>query len=160
MNRKIKTIRRIWEKIYPSAVSLLLLLGGFVLTRAGLIPPAALASVKEKILSPGFLDTLVTVESILLGFLLAVFALVLQSGSPAIDELKRANRFRELIAYNRNAVIHSFLTVVLTLLVTLLLEPLPACARSLLLYLWLFSTLTSLLSTFRFLDIFYALIKQ
>lgn len=106
-----------------------------------------------------FLTAILTVSSIIFGFLLTAFTLIYQSDSFVIKELKKINRFTELISYNKVAVKWAFYQVVLTSLLLLISDdymkiPYHECAVSF----WIFATIYTCLLSIRFLNIFYLII--
>ena len=160
MNHTMKAGRLLWERNYPYIIALLLIIMIGILSHEDLPCQIIMDQLKTKILSENILGAILTVESILFGFLLTVLTLTLQSDATSINEIKRAGRISELISYNKNAVITSFLTIITTTIVMLTHDITTHYLYTAFLYLWGFITLTNLLSTYRFLDIFYALIHK
>ena len=99
-------------------------------------------------------------ESIIFGFLLAVLALTVQSNSISIRELRKSNRFNELIVYNKHAVICAFWTIILTTILLLVGEYLEGYVCIIFKYIWGGFSILNLFLTYRFLDIFYVLSKE
>jgi hypothetical protein len=103
------------------------------------------------------ISQIMTVESILFGFLLTVLAITIQTNTTAILHIKKAGRFNELISFNKKAIYASFITVFVSLFLYLL--PSKNIDTMLLLY-WLGLTLLSLLLSFRYVHLFFILIKD
>lgn len=152
--------KQCWEKYYPYLITLFLLAIILWYANSDRVNLTILESTKKNLFSNGFLGSILTIESILLGFLLMVLTLTLQSNNKNMQELRKSKRFNELISYNRNAVIFSFWTIITTTIVMLTYGGLDHIVYSIFLYVWGGCTLISVIATFRFLDIFYALIKE
>lgn len=106
-----------------------------------------------------FLTAILTALSIVFGFLLTSFATIYNSESNPVKAIKEANRFDEVVKYNRQAVRWIFCSVILTSLFLLSYK----LDASVLYYdyfvaIWTYSTIYSVFLSFRFLDIFYVLI--
>ena len=158
MEWNLAKIRQTWEKLYPYILTLILLLFIYMLPELNAIDSVTIESIKNKLFSNDFLAAIMTVESILLGFLLAVLTLTLQADTPNIKQIKHAGRFHELVAYNRHAVTTSFLAAITSMLV-IITYPQPCNAYLFFLYFWGGCLLLSIFTTCRFFNIFYALIK-
>lgn len=111
----------------------------------------------QSICSDVFLTAMLSVFSIIFGFLLSTIALLLQSKSKPIEEMQKAGRLPELVKYNSDAVKSVFLSTVLTsiLLLTYKVENIPYydCLVSA----WVAITILSTLFSHRFLKLFYIL---
>lgn len=106
-----------------------------------------------------FLSAILTSLSIVFGFLLTLFGIIYTSNSATIVALKTSNRFDELINYNKTSVLWTFISVVLTsiFLMSFSIE------NQILYYdyfvaFWVYSTIFSLITSFRFLDLFFVLV--
>ena len=159
--------RIVWEKGYPYILTVILLVGisifscidflGDLRTENGVL---IINAINLKLFSDSFLNCVLTVESIIFGFLLAVLALTVQSNSISIRELRKSNRFNELIVYNKHAVICAFWTIILTTILLLVGEYLEGYVCTILKYIWGGFSILNLFLTYRFLDIFYVLSKE
>lgn len=159
--------RMIWERGYPYILTVVLLGGIFIFSCIDFLTDLKtengvliINAINLKLFSDNFLNCVLTVESIIFGFLLAVLALTLQSNSISIQELRSSNRFNELIVYNKHAVICAFWTIILTTILLLVGEYLEGWVCIALKYIWGGFSILNLFLTYRFLDIFYVLSKE
>jgi len=103
--RKLKS--KFLERYFPYILFVLFL-------SSAIIPPTSrlidnqLHALANSISIFNLVTVILTIESILFGFLLTVLALTLQISNKAIDLIKKADRFNELIRYNRSAVYSCF----------------------------------------------------
>lgn len=106
-----------------------------------------------------FLTTILTALSIVFGFLLTAFSTMYSSNSTSITLIKKARRFEEIIFYNKITVIWMFVSVVLTslFLMTYNLEA-QIPHYDYFVAFWVYSTIYSVILSYRFLNLFYILI--
>lgn len=106
-----------------------------------------------------FLTTILTALSIIFGFLLTAFGTIYSSDSASVTAVKEVHRFKEIVFYNKIAVIWMFISVVLTsiFLMSYNLET-KIPHYDYFVALWVYSTIYSTILSFRFLDLFYILI--
>jgi len=104
-----------------------------------------------------FVTLIVTVESILFGFLLTVLALTMQSESKSIALLKEADRFKDLLIYNKLAVYFSLISVVLSIAIYLDPNKIP---NQYYISIWFGVSILSLLLSLRYVRLFFMLVKN
>lgn len=101
------------------------------------------------------LNLFVTVDSILIGFLITVLALTFQVETKSMTFLKTIGRFNELIKANRRAVYHCFISVLLCMVAILF----PSIA---IIHLYLWTTigffLIGLYWSFKYIRLFYKIL--
>lgn len=73
-----------------------------------------------KLLSKDFLDKAISISTTLLGFLLAVLTLIIQSTSQAVQRIRENTGYKRLIAFNKSIVYCSALVCLLSLVLFLL----------------------------------------
>lgn len=121
--------------------------------------------VKSVVFTKEIVNTCITISGVLFGFLLTVLALLLQSESKSILLIKEYGRFGELVQYNKIAVYSAASTLMLSfiLLVTFDLsftQEVWMLLFNVLKYLWVFFVFSTMTKTYRYIDIFYTLIKE
>lgn len=141
------------EKYYPLVLSLF---AGCATMCVCLCYPSLLVLAKE-LLKSEFLSIIVTIETTLFGFLLAILAIVLQLKGTVIDRIKRYNRFPDLINYNKASVAGCALTLVFATML-ILFDKWMCCAP--VVALWIGLLVYNILSTYRFVSIFYVIAKS
>lgn len=112
----------------------------------------------ESINNTVFLTAMLTSLSIIFGFLLTAFTSILQSASEPIKLLREYGRFKELVQYNKEAVICIFISVIMTSLFLLINDTSSNCIFNAFKSCWIISILLSTFLSYRFLYIFYKLI--
>lgn len=111
-----------------------------------------------------FYDKLVDFTGIVFGFLITVLTILLQSNNESIKLLKKYNRFKDLIFYNKEVVVFSALICFYTILIIALKDnfnfgnPLTLKKYGLLFLLFLITLMICKIYTF--LKIFYTIIKE
>jgi hypothetical protein len=103
------------------------------------------------------ISQVMTIESILFGFLLTVLAITVQTNTSAIIHIKEAGRFNELISFNKQSIYSSIITVFISLILYLLPTKTPDPT---ILLLWMGLTLLSFLLAFRYVRLFFIIIKE
>lgn len=156
MTKGTQRTLKFWESYYPAILSVLLTMIFFFLCKV---------SIKEKVFSKEIISVVVNIAGILFGFLLTVLALLLQSDSKSLKLIKVYGRFGELIKFNKSAVYSSALSLVLSLIFLIVIDLKPEISFHIYLYdflkwFWFFILMTTLLKTYRYVDIFYNLIKE
>lgn len=143
-----------WEKYYPAIISIFICLIG------GLMQNSTWGKSINKIIFDGqFVGTIITIEGILFAFLLTVLTMTIQSTSINIEIIKRANRFKELIRYNKISVLTTLFSVMTSLIVyiTILLEANDAIIiiRN---NIWCFLVSYSIISSYRYTSLFFKIV--
>lgn len=145
------------ELYYPFALSL-------VLTMTLLVFFSKFPLIKElgrKLLLESNLTLIITIESTLFGFLLAVLALILQMNNKLIESIKRFNRYNDLISFCKKAVYSSFFTIFSAFIILIFMDIyLPYFIRLLFYSFFYFSFIYNILTTYRFINIFFKLAKS
>ncbi|MDH6310462.1 hypothetical protein M2451_003734 [Dysgonomonas sp. PFB1-18] len=151
-----KFITRCWEILYPYVFSSLGIIFVLIFRKNEL-----LISLIKKILSSNILEIIITIESILFGFLLTILSLIIQMDNRAINAIKECGRYNQLIGFSKSAVFGSLITVILSLVLILINDYLTQDLFSyIVLLIWGFFFQFSLLSLYRFVHIFYILAKS
>lgn len=106
-----------------------------------------------------FLTAVLTSLSIIFGFLLTSFSTIYTSKSDAVMAMRREKRFSELVSYNKQAVLWTFCSVILTsiFLLSFQLEYNTPYYDYFVAF-WVFCIIFAILLSFRFLNLFYLLI--
>ena len=143
-----------WEKLYPVIYSSLICLLLYFLKVNKIIDECY-----SKCFDKTFLSALVTAESIVFGFLLTTMVALMQLNNSAISNLIDANRFPDLIQYNKTAVIYSFLSVTLTC-IFLLTSEIQIPNYNIFVAIWVFTMSMVVFLSYRFLNIFYSFLKR
>ena len=156
MAKNTQKILKYWESYYPVILSAILTMIFFFLCRIPL---------KEKVFSKEIISVTINITGILFGFLLTVLALLLQSDSKSLKLIKVYGRFGELIKFNKSAVYASALSLILSLIFLIFIDLKPEKCFYIYLYesfkwFWFFILMTTILKTYRYVDIFYNLIKE
>lgn len=97
----------------------------------------------------------ITVESILFGFLLTVLALTIQSPTNATQHLKSAGRFPHLVKYNKEAIYSCLFVIFISLFLFLSPQKSPDTTYSIL---WFGFTMLSFLLSLRYVRLFFIII--
>lgn len=155
MSEKSQIILKLWEKWYPSLIALFATVCFYIFDTE---------DIKKVLFTKEIMNTCITISGILFGFLLTILALLLQSESKAIELIKKYNRFGELIHYNRIAVYSSALSLILSFVLLIIIglsitKSHWIIALDILKVIWLYFTLATMTKTYRYIDIFYTLIK-
>lgn len=144
------------ENYYPIVISIILLIIVFCGSNQPIVRQIA-----KKAISYNILSLVITVETTVFGFLLAVLSIILQMNTKAIVEIKEANRYIDLIHFSKCAVYGAFFSAIFSLGITLIVDLL--FVRNLftysILFIWGFTILYSFFSSMRFVNIFYILAK-
>lgn len=150
MNKVLRYLEKVYPMLFSVGICMLL-----YINRNNSIIKDFYAAIFDK----DFLTAVLTVASIVFGFLLTAITIIYQSESPVIVELKRAGRFHELIDYNKTAVKCTFYLVLSTsiLLMTFMYAdtvPYYHCFVGL----WVYMAFYACLTNIRFLNIFYSIL--
>jgi len=144
------------ENHYPVVISTILSVATFCFSNQPIVRIIA-----KKALSFNTLSLVITVETTIFGFLLAVLSIILQMRTKAIIEIKEANRYKDLIHFSKCAVYGAFFSAIASLTITLIADMLiihnPLTYS--ILYIWEFIVLYSFFASTRFVNIFYILAK-
>lgn len=141
------------EYCYPYVLSLIACVIVCILAHYGIMTDTILDNIFDKEL----LSQIITIESIIFGFLLTGLSLILQMDNPAINAIKKVGRYPDLISYCKSAVISSLVAVIVSLL-AMILHPIKDLWY--LTYPWLFFFLLSIFTLHRFVRIFFLLAKS
>ena len=141
------------EYSYPYVLSFVMCAIICLLTHYGIITEAILDNIFDKEL----FSQIITIESIVFGFLLTGLSLILQMDNPAINAIKKVGRYPDLISYCKSAVISSLVAVIVSLL-AMILHPIKDLWY--LTYPWWFFFLLSIFTLYRFVRIFFLLAKS
>lgn len=148
--------RRNWEISSPwifglvGAVSLFYLVPNFLL---------------DQLFSKDILASILTIAGILFGFLLTMLTFLLQTNNSAMEKIKKYNRLKDLIGYNKSAVYFAALLTLCGFVLQVLQKAdficglLPWCIATIRL-LWLTIICMTITHTYRYLNIFYSLITR
>lgn len=153
--RKQKLLKN-WEQIYPSFISIVIVIILHMTLKEELL---------SRIYSEKILSTSITLTGVLFGFLLTVLALLLQSDNKSIALMKDYNRFNELINYNKKAVYSAGLCFILSAIYLIIFDitfinKVSLFSLCLFKVIWLFVLCNTIFKTYRYIDIFYTLIKS
>lgn len=107
-------------------------------------------------------DKLIDYSSISFGFLLAVLAILLQSNTASINKIKEANKFNDLIFYNKKSVVSSLVLAIFCILYLALnlYKPSTCILNDIVSTLLLTVAIYQIIEVIIFLDLFYVLIKD
>lgn len=145
------------EKFYP----LILTIVGTIVIITLMHHITFFENLKEGMIKPDFLSLIVTVETTLFGFLLAIFAIILQMDNKIMELIKQNNRFTELIGYSKQSVLSCFLVIVFTSNIILFNDLIiNNTFTEISFILWITSILYNFLCTYRFVHIFYNITKS
>jgi hypothetical protein len=155
-NIQFAKARKWWETWYPWII-------GFL--GAGLMYYLVPLALLDQLYNKDILASVLTIAGILFGFLLTMLTFLLQTNNSAMERIKRANRLRDVISYNRSAV---YFAAVLTLVGFILqvlektdfLSNQPVWSINIIRFLWLGIICMTVTHTYRYLDIFYTLITK
>lgn len=156
MSDQTKRILNFWERWYPSFIAVILTFIFYFFCND---------EVKTAVFTKEILNTCINISGIIFGFLLTVLALLLQSESKAILLIKQYGRFGQLIQYNKIAVYSAALTLILSFLLLITFD-LTITQRfweifvEVSKYIWVFIVFSLMTKTYRYIDIFYTLIKE
>lgn len=149
--------KRNFEKYYPQFFTILSIL---VISVLMFKMPFA-NELKNEMLKPDFLSLIVTVETTLFGFLLAILAIVLQLNNKTVELIKKYNRYNELLSYSKQSVKSCFWVVILTSIIILFHKMFDGSVFSIIIFIfWLASLIYNFLCTYRFVHIFYEISKS
>lgn len=104
-----------------------------------------------------FISTVITIESIIFGFLLTALALTIQTSTPSMTHIRQSGSYKKFIRYNKWAAYCSLLVVILSAILFLCPEKLP---DYLYIKIWFGFIIFSFLLTYRYLRIFYIVINE
>ena len=142
------------EKFYPIVLSIGICIAILILRENKII-----RTLYSGFFNDTFLTTVLTAVSIIFGFLLTAFSVIYQSDSKVVAELRKANRFKEFVSYNKTAVIWLFINIILTSLFLLTYSNRNTFNYyDYFVFTWGFSVIYSSILSYRFLCIFYKLI--
>lgn len=145
------------EKYYPLVASLI---AGLVAMCIFLRYPSLRVPAKE-LLKSEFLSVIVTIETTLFGFLLAILAILLQLKGPVMNRIKKWNRFSELVSYSKSAVMSCALTLMFATMLILWSKWIEGYDNQyLIVTLWSTTLAYNILATYRFVSIFYVIAKS
>lgn len=148
--------KKTWEKVYPFSLSVIISIVIFYFLKE---------KAEEKLFSEKFVELIFTTSGILGSFLLAILALLLQANNKSIEHIKKYGRFRELVNYNEQAVFLSFFCMIFSGIFMIgdfkeiyffSIKGIQIGFKHVLIY----SVLLMLTATYRYIDIFYTLIKN
>lgn len=149
--------KRNFEKYYPLFFTIVGLLVISILMFK--IPFAK--TIREEMLKPDFLSLIVTIETTLFGFLLAVLAIVLQLNNKTIELIKKYDRYNELITYSKQSVMSCVWVIILTSVIILFNKILGDNISAIIIFiLWIASLIYNVLCTYRFVHIFYDIARS
>lgn len=156
MAESTQKILKLWESYYPIVLSTVITIIFFCFC------PDVIA---VKVFTKDIITVTITITGILFGFLLTVLALLMQSDSKSMKLIKVYGRFGELVKFNKRAVYSSALSLLLSLAFLIIndLKPevyLQVCLLEIFKWLWFFVVTATILKTYRYVDIFYNLIKD
>ncbi len=156
MSIKSQKILNFWENYYPLFISIIITLVFYF---------GCKSTVRTKIFSKEIISVTITISGILFGFLLTILALLMQSDNNSMKLIKVYGRFGELIKFNKRAVYSSALSLILSLIFLVVIDTEPIKCFYIHLFelfkwLWFFVLVMTILKTFRYVDIFYSLIKE
>lgn len=103
------------------------------------------------------ISQVMTVESILFGFLLTVLAITIQTNTSGINHIRAAGRFNDLISFNKHAVYATLITVFFSLIIYLLPTKTPDPT---ILFFWFGQTILSFLLSIRYVRLFFLIIMS
>ena len=150
----MKKYRLYFEQYYPFIFTLTICTSLYVFRSYKIV-----SLLYSSIFDSTFLSAILTSLSIVFGFLLALFGIIYTSNSAAIIALKTTNRFTELIFYNKISVLWTFIAVVLTSIFLLSFNIESQIPHyDYFVAIWVYSTIYSLFTSFRFLDLFFILV--
>lgn len=153
----MKKLKKIIEKYYPIVISLVLTIAVFFWLSS--IP--VIREILRKLLSENCLAQIITIEVTLFGFLLAVLTIILQMENKMIEILKQYNRFDDLVCYAKSAIYSSFFIIFLAVIIIVIKDiSLPFVTKSIIYYLFGCFFTYNILSTFRFVKIFFLLARS
>lgn len=75
------------------------------------------------LLKEKYYDMIIKVSSSIFGFLLTILALIVNSSSKAVAEMREHKSYPRLIKYNRAAVFLSFIIILVSILIYLIITP-------------------------------------
>lgn len=150
----MKNLGLFWERLYPFLCTLVICVILYVCQDYKLV-----RLIYNSLFDATFLTAILTALSIVFGFLLTSFSTIYNSESVPVKTIKQSKRFPELVAYNKVAVRWIFYSVILSS-IFLLSYKLDATIfyYDYFVAVWVYSTIYSVFLSFRFLDLFYALI--
>lgn len=154
LGRKLKS--RFCEKYYPYFIAVLYLILIFLpCVRAILV--SYISKALNMFNYRDLISQIMTVQSILFGFLLTVLAITIQGNTESISYIKKSGRFNELISFNKQAIYSSLISVFVSLALYLLPTKEPSSTS---LLLWFGLTMLSFLLALRYIRIFFLIIKE
>lgn len=139
------------EKIYPYLLSSIVIFFIFVFNNN-----EDVISIQKKILDKDILNIIITIESILFGFLMTVLSLIVQMNNKAIELIKTLGRYNDLINYSKASIYGALMVVLVSFIIILK----PERPNTVLSYICIYLMVFSLLSLFRFVHIFFKLAKS
>lgn len=153
---KTLQILKVLEEVYPYLISTVI-----VVSIWKFIPNEFIS----KIFLVRIIESVLTISGILFGFLMTVLTLLLQTNTEGIKAIKDANKFENLLNYNKHAVYNTVISMVVSLILLIFIDEEKNISMNkwynlLLGYTWVFIISSMLLNTYRYTRIFYTLIKK
>lgn len=146
--------KRNWELIYP----VLFAICSVLIVYLELSTNITFKQIIHRLLLDNSLTLIITIETTLFGFLLAVLALILQMNNKFIDALKEANRYKDLISFCKKAVYSTFVVIIVSILILLLKDLIIYHNIKLsIYYIFGFTLVYNILTTYRFVKVFFLL---
>lgn len=139
------------ERFYPICLSLLFIVFIFLFRDSAFI-----ISVSKKLFTENILSLVITIESILFGFLMTVISLIIQMNNKAIDAIKQLGRYKDLLNFARFSIYSSILVIFFSLFYILTEQSI----GSIIYYVWFLFFIYSALSLYRFIHIFFVVAKS
>ncbi|MCC8145683.1 MAG: hypothetical protein LIO93_04420 [Bacteroidales bacterium] len=145
------------EKYGPMAFSLILTLASILFICNDFIRSIAIRALEFDVLS-----LIITIESILFGFILTVLALIMQlKNNKALEAIRSANRYTDLIKFNKSAAYSCFFTILFTFILILLSSRVFYSIFYLgFILVWEYTFLMSLFTNLRFMMIFFQIAQK
>lgn len=154
---KTQKLLKSWENYYPAIISVFITLVFFTLCPDEII---------KKVYTKEIINAIITISGILFGFLLTILALLLQSDNKSLRLIKIYGRFGELVLFNKRAVYSAAFALIISLVLLIIIDLNDSKIywiinfMKILKYVWFYSFIATLLKTYRYIDIFYNLIKE
>jgi len=140
-----------FEKYYPLLVAVLLVLIAYKLNNWR----------NFNLFQKSILDIDITIGAVIFGFLLTMLGILSQTNNQVLEFLKKHDRYKDFIGYNKEAVALSSVTAVYSLAILIILEVNQDCSLSFVLEaFWAGLNISMLLATYRFVSLFYLLISK
>jgi len=119
----------------------------------------------EVISNDKVINAIFTLSGVMFGFLLTILTILLQSSEKPFDLMKKYDRFKDLIDYNKGAVYSSGITLILSIIIIVYnsiqtVSTFVINSKSIIEFVLLFFIILMALRAYRYVDIFYSLIRQ